>query len=127
VLLFEPVGVTDAVKRSAALFKERWGEQATIMGSVGIIFALVAVPVSVVGGLLAVASPVAGVAFLVVAVAAFMTASGALQGVTVAALYHYATAGDAAGPFSADDLQRAFGPKAMPGSRRRRWWRRRSA
>ena len=127
VLLFEPVGVTDAVRRSARLFRERWGEQATLMGSVGLVFVLATVPVAIVGLLVAAVSPVAGIAYLVVALAAFFAASGALQGVTVAALYHYAVAGDGAGPFQADDLQRAFGPKAVPGSQRRRWWRRRRA
>lgn len=111
VLLYEPLGVMQAVKRSATIFKERWGEQFTGNISIGLATVLVAVPVFVVAFLLGVVSPLLGVAVGVLAMAALMVVTTAVTGIFNAALYHYATTGSASGPFGEEDLRGAFRPK----------------
>lgn len=111
VLLFEPVDVVPGVKRSATLFKERWGEQFTGNVSIGFAVFLMAIPVLMITGLLAGISPVLGIAFGVVALGGLMAAGSAMSGIFNAALYKFATTGDVAPGFTADDLSGAFRPK----------------
>jgi Family of unknown function (DUF6159) len=111
VLLFEDLGVTDSVRRSATLFRSRWGEQFVGNASIGIAMLVVALPVVLVGGALAAAVPLLGVPLLVLALGALMAVGSALSGIFNAALYQYAVAGDAIGPFTADDLGGAFRPR----------------
>ncbi len=111
VLLFEPVGPMDAVRRSSHLFRERWGEQVSALGSLGAAMMVIMLPLSLVGVFLIAFSPVIGIAWLVSVFALLMVISGALNGVYMAALYRFAVAGEATGPFSATDLGQAFGPR----------------
>jgi hypothetical protein len=68
-------------------------------------------PVLLVGGaLFAVAWPL-GVIVLVIGIGALMSVSGALTGVFNAALYRYATTGEAGGGFTHADLAGAFKPR----------------
>ena len=68
VLLYEPVGVGDAIKRSGSIFRQRWGETFVGNGTIGIAIFLVSIPVVIVGGLLAAVVPVLGIVLLVVAI-----------------------------------------------------------
>ena len=61
VLLYEPVGVPEAIKRSASIFRQRWGEQFIGNATIGLAIFLVAIPVVLVGGLVAYAVPLVGV------------------------------------------------------------------
>jgi hypothetical protein len=111
VLVFEPVGPVQAVKRSASLFRQRWGEQFVGNASISLAVMLMALPVLLVCAVLAsIAIPLA-VAFGVVAFGALLGAGAALSGIFNAALYRYATVGTVSGPFDADDLGGAFVPR----------------
>jgi hypothetical protein len=108
VLLYEPLGTIDSIKRSASLFKQRWGEQFTGNASIGIVLFLAAIPVVAVAVLLATVVPVLGIAVGVVGIVLLATVGTMMTGVFNAALYRYATTGEASGPFSQDDLSGAF-------------------
>ena len=111
VIVFEPVGPIEAVKRSASIFRERWGEQFVGNASISIALLLVAIPGAVLCALVAAVSPPLAILLAVLGFGALIAAGGALSGIFNAALYHYATVGDAVGPFSIDDLNGAFRPR----------------
>ncbi len=111
VLLFEPVGVGDAIKRSGSIFRQRWGETFVGNGTIGLAIFLVSIPVLIVGGLIAAAVPVLGIVLLVVAVGVLMAIGSATTGVFNAALYRYATTGETSGAFTQEDMAASFRPK----------------
>ncbi|MEP7059214.1 MAG: DUF6159 family protein [Actinomycetota bacterium] len=114
VLIFEDVKVGDAVKRSGAIFKERWGEQFAGNATIGIAVILIAIPVFILSALIFAASQVAGIIVFILAIVALASISTALTAVFNTALYRFATTGDASGAFSADDLAGSFKPKKGP-------------
>ncbi len=118
VLLFEPVGVADAVRRSAHIFKERWGEGASALGSIGATIVVVSIPVSLIGGVLVAVAPVAGVVWFVSTIAILFVLTGALGTIYTGALYRYAIGSGTSGPFTEQDLAQAFGPKRRTHRRR---------
>jgi hypothetical protein len=117
VLVTEDIGPLDAVEESAALFKRTWGEQ--VVGHFGMGWA---------GALIAIAWVLLSFSFIVLAshlTAAVMAAawvvavsglvllalaSSALKGVYTAALYRYASTGEA-GFFEPAVMSGAFRPK----------------
>jgi len=117
VLAFEGIGPFAAMKRSASLFRQRWGQQVTgnvVIGGVSGLFILLGGLV-VVGGVALLATGNAGaqaggglllVIGLVIAVAAAVFA-GATRGVFGVALYHYVSEDRAIGPFTPADLESA--------------------
>jgi hypothetical protein len=111
VIVYEPVGPIQAVKRSASLLRQRWGEQFVGNASIGLAVVLVGIPIALVCALVAsVALPV-GIALAVLAFGTLLAAGAALSGIFNAALYRYATVGSVPGPFSVDDLQSSFVPR----------------
>jgi hypothetical protein len=108
VLLFEDLNMTDSVKRSAGLFRQKWGEQLVGNGSIGLAMMLIGLVALVPVGLLFALSPVLGIVTAVALFGALAAVSSALTGIFNAALYRYATTGVVGGPFSADDLQGSF-------------------
>ena len=111
VIVYEPVGPIEAVKRSASLFRQRWGEQFVGNASIGLALFVVAIPIALICALVAsVAVPVA-IALGVLAFGTLLAAGAALSGIFNAALYRYATVGSVPGPFSVDDLQSTFVPR----------------
>lgn len=111
VLLYEPVGVGQGIKRSVSIFKKRWGETFVGAGSIGIAVFLIAIPLAViVGALSQVAVPLA-IAVGVLGFGLLIAVSTALSGIFNAALYRFATTGEAPGAFSADDLNGSFKQK----------------
>ncbi len=118
VLVTRDVSAFDAVKESAEVFKRTWGEQ--VVGNAGIGLAsfvlfvamtAIAVPliilVSSINGALAipmVISLVGGYIFLGLL-------SSALKGIYSAALYRFATTGDAGEHFNTAMMEQAFRPK----------------
>lgn len=114
VLLYEPVGVFDSVKRSASLFKQRWGEQFVGAASIGLAMFVVSIPLVLLAVAIAALSPVVGVAVGILAIGTLVAVGTALSGVFNAALYHYATSGQAPGRFSPADLQGSFRPRRGP-------------
>ena len=111
VLLFEPVGVGEGLKRSGRLFKERWGEQFTGTVGIGLAMFLIALPVIAIAVALGAAAPWLGIAFGVVAIGLLAATGSALSGVFNAALYRFATTGEASGAFAAEDLNGTFRPR----------------
>lgn len=111
LVLYEPVDAIEAIKRSASLFRTRWGEQFTGNVTIGLAVALVGLAVSIPGIALAMAAPVVGLPIVVVTIGLVAAAGSACTGVFNAALYRYAVTGDAAGPFTRADLDAAFKPK----------------
>jgi Family of unknown function (DUF6159) len=110
VLLYEEVGVGEAIKRSGTIFRQRWGEQFIGNATIGLAIFLVAIPVILLGGLVAAAAPLLGVPLLVLSVGALMAVGAACTGVFNAALYRYATTGEASGAFSIEDMNASFRP-----------------
>jgi hypothetical protein len=111
VLLYEDAGVGEAIKRSGSIFRQRWGEQFIGNATIGLAIFLVAIPVVLVGGLITAAAPLVGIPLLVLAVGALMAVGSACTGVFNAALYRYATTGEASGAFSIDDMNASFRPR----------------
>ncbi len=119
VLVVENVGPIEAVKRSASLLKQTWGEQLIGNFSISLIFGLLIFATVLIGGMLiAVAASLKSVALIVLTVAALILAilalsllSSTLSGIYQAALYRYATDGDTGGYFSEDLIQGAFKSK----------------
>ncbi len=111
VVLYEPMGVFPAIKRSAQIFKQRWGEQFVGSGSIALIVFLVAIPLVAIGVAIAMVAPPVGVAVIILSVGALISVSSVLSGIFNAALYRFATTGEASGAFSEQDLGASFRPK----------------
>ncbi len=118
VIAIEGTGPTATLKRSASLFRERWGQQITgniAIGGAAMLFGflpglvLLAIGVviwpsaGVVGGVLVV------IGALIMCVALLI--SKALSGIFGVALYRYATEGEVVGGFTEEDLESAVRQK----------------
>jgi hypothetical protein len=111
VLALEDVGVRDSIRRSASIFKAKWGESVVAQGTVGLAVMLAMLPAIVlVAVLFAVAVPV-GIVAAVVVFGTLVLVSGALDTVVDVALYRYAADGAVLGAFTAEDLNGSFAPK----------------
>jgi hypothetical protein len=117
VLAFEGIGPLAAMKRSASLFRQRWGQQVTgnvVIGGVATLVVVVGALIMALGIFVAAAgnagAAVGGGAIivvgLVVAVAGAVFA-GATRGVFGVALYRYVAEDQALGPFTVQDLEGA--------------------
>jgi hypothetical protein len=121
VLTIHGTGARDSVRRSARVFRDRWGEQVTGDITIGVVFLLLATPGILVGvgGSAALGSnPTTGIvliAIAVVLVAPLLVASSSLTQLFQLDLYRYAVDHDASGLFAADQLEAALKP------RKRRW------
>jgi hypothetical protein len=112
VLVHENVGPIDAIKQSVGLLKRTWGENAIgnvgIGAAFGLIFLLtLAVAAALVIATLQVSASLA-IAFAAIAVLVLVllaVVQSALSGIYAAALYRYATVGEAPAGF---ELQHAF-------------------
>jgi hypothetical protein len=117
VLAFEGIGPFSAIKRSANLFRQRWGEQVTGDLAIGGIAGIVVVLGVLVGAggvaLLAVgetAAVIAGGLLLLAGLAIAIAGAvfgGAAKGVFGVALYRYIAENRTVGPFTAPDLESA--------------------
>jgi hypothetical protein len=120
VLVSQDVGPIDAVKRSAELLRKTWGQNLIGTGGIGLVFGLGIFALAVVGGGLIVLAVSSGiVAIIVTTVVAVVLAllllilvQAALQGVYAAALYRYATEGEAGAGFGNELVAGAFKVKA---------------
>ena len=112
------VGPIDAIKQSVALLKRTWGENAIGNVGLGAVFGLIMFGTIALGVLLVIAAGSVSVALAitigvlaVLAVVALGVVQSALSGIYSAALYRYATAGEAPAAFGSTGLQNAFAPK----------------
>jgi len=119
VLVLENVGPIEAVKRSGALLKKTWGEQIAGNFGMGAVFGLIFLGLFLVfiPAVVAVASTnsvglvifvIAGFVLLLIGLGLF---SSALGGIYTAAVYQYATTGEAGEFFDANLVQNAFRTK----------------
>jgi hypothetical protein len=108
VILFEDRGAVSAIKRSAELCRQRWGENVIGNSALGIIGFVAALADLVVAVVLGSVFPPLGVAVgligLIVILLVLTVASAAFN----AALYWYAVTEQAPGQYSAIDLQSAY-------------------
>jgi len=118
VIALEGAGPLETLKRSAALFKSRWGQQVTGNVAIGgavfllgvlpaaalIVFGIALWPSTSFGGALLVVIGAIGIAFA-------LLIARALSGIFGVALYRYALDGEALGGFSAEDLDSAVRKK----------------
>jgi Family of unknown function (DUF6159) len=115
VLAFEGIGPIEAIKRSAHLFRDRWGQQVTgnvVIGGVSGLVVVLGIVVAVLGGALIVAGgtgPAVGGAVLlfvgVLLAIAGGVVGGATRGVFGVALYRWVADDRVVGPFSSEDLE----------------------
>lgn len=115
VLVQQEIGPIEAIKHSSTLLKRTWGENA--IGSVGLgavfglmMFATIAFGVLLVLGAASVSIPMAvtvGI-MVVLAVVTLGIVQSALSAIYSAALYRYATVGEAPAGFATTGLQNAF-------------------
>jgi hypothetical protein len=118
VIAIEGTGPVETLKRSASMFRQRWGQQIT--GNVaigGIIFLAGLLPAAVlIGGGILLWSSASLLGALLVAIGALVLAiamliSRALSGIFGVALYRYALEGQAVGGFTQEELESAVKPK----------------
>ncbi len=121
VIALENLGPIAALKRSAGIFRQRWGEQVVGQFSIGIVVFLVAVLPA--AALVAIGILIGSTAALVVLIAlagvivvTAIIVSAALTQIFAVALYRYAIGEGATGAFAEADLADVVAP------RRRRGW-----
>lgn len=117
VLALEGIGPIDAIKRSAHLFRERWGQQITgnvVIGGVASLVVILGAGVAVLGVVLLLggeaAGEVAGALLLLVGLVVAVGGAvfgGATRGVFGVALYRWVADDRAIGPFTSEDLEGA--------------------
>jgi hypothetical protein len=134
VIAIEGTGPFETIKRSASLFRERWGQQITGNIAIGAaVFLLGVLPAAllIVAGIV-IWSSASFLGALLVVIGALVLAialliSRALNGIFGVALYRYALDGEVVGGFSQEDLEsavkvkggrrgRATPPGATPGT-----------
>jgi hypothetical protein len=121
IIALEGTGPVDTLKRSAQIFRERWGEQVTGQVSIGFVVALAAIiPAGIlaaigflIGGAVAIGVFV-GLAVVIVIVAGIL--STALSQIFAVALYRFATGTGTTGAFTEAELANSIVPrKVRPG------------
>jgi hypothetical protein len=124
-LVYDRVGVRDALRRSASTFKKRWGEQATGQIVIGAGFGLAMIPglvaVVVASVLFGTGNTAGGVAAAVVAgvlIVPLIAASSAVTELFGLVVYREQTTGALAAPFTQADLDSALKRRKPP------FWRR---
>ncbi|MBZ5703160.1 MAG: DUF6159 family protein [Acidobacteriia bacterium] len=116
VLAFEDLTPIQAVKRSAKLFRDTWGEKVVGGLSIGLVFAVLALPgvgfwiaAMLLGGAYGM---VIGLAVMILYFLALAVMSSAVQGIYNAALYRYACFKQVPQGFSPELIASAWAPKS---------------
>jgi hypothetical protein len=114
VIAIEGTGPLETIKRSGALFRERWGQQITGNLAIGgAVFLLGVLPaIALIGGGIALWASASFLGALLVVIGALVLAialliSRALSGIFGVALYRYALDGETVGGFTQADLESA--------------------
>jgi hypothetical protein len=119
VMIFENMGVTPSIKKSAQLFKKTWGENVVLRFSVGLVLFLFAcigvIPIvlAVLTGTALVIIPV--IAVVVVYWVALSILGASLGGIFAVALYDYASTGVVPSVYSPEVIAGAFEQKTKKG------------
>lgn len=122
VIAIEGTGPGATIKRSASMFRQRWGQQITgniaIGGAVFLFGVLPAVLLIVAGALIWSSASFLGALLVVIgalALAIALLISKALTGIFGVALYRYALDGEAVGGFTAEELESTVKVKGRRG------------
>jgi hypothetical protein len=119
VLVTHNIGPIDAIKESARTLKRTWGEQIAGNVGLGLAFGLVWLALGLIGAAAAVLAASLNLIWLVIAVVAVFAVvfvllalvQAALSGIYSAALYRFATRGEAGTMFERQELEAAFVPR----------------
>jgi hypothetical protein len=122
IVVFENISVGQAIKRSALMLKQTWGENLIVNIGIGLVAALLMAPAVVVVALgIATGAPLAIGVTIALAVVWGIGVScwgSAMTGVFQLALYRYALQSELPAEFATVDLSQAFAPKGAGGGRR---------
>jgi hypothetical protein len=122
VIAIEGTGPIETLKRSGALFKQKWGEQITgnvAIGGIVFLVGLIPAMILIVGGVLLMASNgvgggiLIGIGVIIMAIAILI--QSALAGIFGVALYRYALEGETVGGFTAAEFESAVRRKGASG------------
>ncbi|MGD9573163.1 MAG: DUF6159 family protein [Thermoleophilia bacterium] len=120
VIALEGTGPIETLKRSAGIFRERWGEQITGQFSIGAIIGLLAIlPGALLIGLgvvideIAIRSVLIALGVIIIIVAGII--STALSQIFAVALYRFATGQGATGAFTEQELESAVARRRFRG------------
>jgi hypothetical protein len=102
VIVVEDLNMTNSISRSAELFRKNWGEQVAGSFGFGLLNLLLLLPGVALGALLWQVDHAAGVIVGMMYVLILAVVTSAVKGVFTAALYRYATSGQAPQGFSRD-------------------------
>ncbi|MBN2502170.1 MAG: hypothetical protein JXB38_15405 [Anaerolineales bacterium] len=117
ILAVEEVGPIDAIKRSVSLLKQTWGEQIVGNFSINTIFGLISMGIVLIGftfGAAVIMLELSWVLLIIIGALLVLTLvligliSSTLNGIYTAAVYQYATTGEAGEFFNPDLVQNAF-------------------
>ena len=120
VITLEDAGPVTALKRSASLFRRRWGQQVTgeavTGGVVGVLIVLPGVLLMLLGAFMLGNDTAQGAAVAVLAVGVVVVVvgsiiAGTLGQVLSVAVYRFAETGDAVGPYPVDALESVVRPR----------------
>lgn len=120
ILAVEDVGPIEAIKRSAAYLKKTWGEQLVGSFSIGFVFSLLILALFGIAGIVvallvnASAQPwayLAVAAVLIIFILGISLVNSTLNGIYTAAVYQYASTGDAGHFFEENVIKDAFHQK----------------
>ena len=118
VIVIEKLGPIDAVKRSASLLKETWGESLSSTFSIRLFTFLASllgiIPMIIGGALLANGTVALGIPLFLIGILVLLgvsVISSALNSIVLAALYIYAVEGKAPTNFDANLVENAFAAK----------------
>lgn len=122
IVVFENISVGQAIKRSALMLKQTWGENLIVNIGIGLVAALLMLPAVVVVALgIATGAPLAIGVTIALAVVWGIGVScwgSAMTGVFQLALYRYAVQQELPVEFATVDLSQAFAPRGAGGARR---------
>lgn len=115
ILVFENIGVGDAIKRSTQMLRQTWGENLIVNMGIGLISFLLCIPAFVILAAGAATGTVLGFGTTVVIAVVWLIVvtcwSSAMSAVFQLALYRYATGGSVPTEFGPVDFAHAFAPK----------------
>jgi len=116
VLIFEDLGVFASVRRSAELFRGRWGEQIVGQAGFGLLSLVLALPGLALGFLLWSYDRAAAIILVLIYILILAAVVSATKGIFTVALYRYAAGGAAPFGFSEELMRSTFQPRVE-----RRW------
>jgi hypothetical protein len=118
VIAIEGTGPIATLKRSAGLFRQRWGEQITgnvAIGGIVFLIGLIPAGILIAAGILVMATSDVGggilIALGVIVAAIAILIQNALAGIFGVALYRYALEGETVGGYTGDEFESVVRPK----------------